>query len=136
MVLAVSRDAGYVTEQPSTSLLFHHPSIEQALDMTSGSRQHTHLGSFGHQMLKPTVLWHTLGNAGQVLHRSPQLFKAGKKVKGKEDKRSTPYAKSSNGRWINGGSALRGSEEYPSEFCEALVVATLSARKQVSHESV
>ncbi|CAK0808810.1 unnamed protein product, partial [Prorocentrum cordatum] len=135
MVLAAVRGFYVSVEQPAHSLLFHDPSMVDAIKNVSAKKMFLWMGGWGGNSLKPTEIYYTCpAERFSVLHKS---FKEAAAVQGKgkgkasasTDSRVVIRQKKSartsgkgwkTGEWITGKKAeLKQTQEYPDNFCAA-----------------
>ena len=116
LTAANARNVYWVIEQPISSKLWIFPPIAQCLSSTL--RATTYMGSFGHDMVKPTILAGTLSTLAKLKRRKPQWF-APLQWGDREY-----YIRNANG--VRGGRHLHCSAEYPEAFCSALLQAWLT----------
>ena len=63
MILADSRDANVLLEQPASGRLITYPSMAKVNELLGLVKHNTSQGSFGGMMVKPTGMWTTMFHA-------------------------------------------------------------------------
>lgn len=119
-------------EQPGSSLFIRLPCIEDVMRTLGLRKMYTWLSAFGHELPKPTYLVHNLPThiIEHFLRRRCTLKSAKKKLANKiRDKyyKKIP-SKSSDRVWTTGQKGLKGSENYPEEFCESAALMAVYTR--------
>lgn len=129
------RDIRLFIEQPSGSFMFKMPKMKNIISMWSLAKHTTHLGLFGHDLMKCT---HILGNWRGLCSIERTATKQAKqkhalriqtkqerlRAKGKQPK--IYYVKLGGGKW-QGGPSLAESAVYPAAFVRAVVKAWMES---------
>ena len=101
-----------VTEQPVSS---HMPKLDEFKEFITRhgiDYELTFMGSYGHELLKPTHLYGDLPTLDMMARTRPTNFKKSAQIE-------NYYYKDSKGR-VSGAKLLPSSAEYPAKFCKAL----------------
>lgn len=107
-----ARRVFWILEQPMSSLMFHHPLLQDFLQKHLVFRTHMHMGSFGGHTPKPTHLWSPRVDIQKFSLPLPQKT---------WDSLVTKSVSSSGKRQVTGNSQLKKSQSYPKEFGMATV---------------
>lgn len=102
------KDVFWVYEQPTSSLLWHHPRMESFIRAQDAFRTFTWMGSYGADSPKGTTLWGSKPGVKKLARNLPQ-----KQWCAEMTKQSTL----SNGKLsISGGRDLKKSQAYTAQF--------------------
>lgn len=120
---AHARKVFFLWEQPHSSLAFQTPCWRVVRELPNYKEQFLWLGSYGHDMPKPTRLVGTLPCMSKLrVARARQGSSAGI---GWERK----------GKWVAGTSKLKESQVYPPRFCEKVASLLTTAREWRSRQA-
>ena len=108
-------------EQPASSLMCHHPRMAQVKNVCQSSWRHVHtwMGAFGARTPKSTRIW-SASDAVYGLHRT---------LSAEQKFDSTGVATVSSSGAVSGGPDLKGTQEYPEGYGQAVAQAWAQARK-------
>ena len=119
IALAQWRRLVWCVEQPGRTCFFKPEKMMAVLTNVQAARVWLWLGAYGHDMLKPTVVFCARWGA-------PGIFKAIERKK--PQKQEKPQTWRTNGKWVTAalGPSLSESEHYPSEFCQAFAASYMT----------
>ena len=107
--ILLSKDIVWLYEQPSSSLLWLHPRMEDMIKRFDVFRCFTWMGSYGADSPKGTVLWSNRAGVKKLARCLPE-----NKVWSAE--MTTKKANAHGGVSITGGRDLKGSQAYTNDF--------------------
>ena len=116
--LLAARDTSFVLEQPASTLMHHHPRVQQWSMISPLSMIHTWMGAFGHNSAKPTRLFSNKEALITSLQRQ-RPSNCSDKLATSEDNVMPDGPKRVNGNKHK----LKESQEYTPQYAAAAVAA-------------
>ena len=121
LAIADSRGVFWIIEQPHSSSMWKYPPLKQYLDKCNAQRCFTCMGCFGHDLLKPTVLWGTLPSLEKLSRKKRQCLSSSSSEVVRS--RASRYYHRSDSGGVRGNPALHDSASYSAAFGQAVLFA-------------